>query len=104
MSHSTSTSALGDLEINSLVRSTDWCGICGMDLCDSACNPNLNQYNSIMENDLLNEIDVIVWGDESAENKITAIQNLMYQWGACQDAKTEQMFGDDDAHISKRKY
>ena len=57
-----------------------------------------------MENKLLNEIDTIVWGDESAENKITAIQNLMYQWGACQDAKTEQMFGDDDAHITKRKY
>ena len=57
-----------------------------------------------MENKLLNEIDTIVWGDESAENKITAIQNLMYQWGACQDAKTEQMFGDDDAHITKRKF
>ena len=104
MSHSTSTSAMGDLEINSLVRSTDWCGICGMDLCDSACNPNLNQYNSIMENDLLNEIDRIVWSDGDAEMILASIQSLMYQWGACQDAKTEQMFGDDDAHISKRKY
>ena len=45
MSHSTSVGAMGHLEINSLVRSTGECGICGMDLCDSACNPNLNQYN-----------------------------------------------------------
>ena len=45
MSHSTRVGALGHLEINSLVRSSDRCGICGMDLCDSACNSNLNQYN-----------------------------------------------------------
>ena len=45
MSHSTGVGALGHLEINSLVRSSDRCGICGMDMCDSACNSNLNQYN-----------------------------------------------------------
>ena len=57
-----------------------------------------------MENDLLNEIDRIVWSDGDAEMILASIQSLMYQWGACQDAKTEQLFGDDDAHISKRKY
>ena len=47
---------------------------------------------------LLAEIDRIVWSDEPETGKILAIQNLMYQWGANQDAKTEQMFGDDDTY------
>ena len=52
-----------------------------------------------MESRLLNEIDRIVWDDVPDGDKVAAIQRLMYQWGACQDHKTEQMFGDDDAHI-----
>ena len=51
-----------------------------------------------MEKDLLAEIERIAWGDESAEDTVKAIQGLLYQWGACQDAKTEQMFGDDDTY------
>ena len=60
--------------------------------------------NITMEQKLLNEIDKIVWDENvSYHQKIVGIQNLMYQWGACQDAKTEQLFGDDDAHVSRRK-
>ena len=58
-----------------------------------------------MENELLNEIDRIVWDPNTSDiEKTHAVQGLLYQWGACQDAKTEQMFGDDDAHITKRKF
>ena len=64
------------------------------------CKLILSEYNIIMENRLLQEIDRIVWDDVPDDAKVDALQKLMYQWGACMDHKTEQMFGDDDAHIN----
>ena len=58
-----------------------------------------------MENKLLQEIERIVWDPHTTDiEKTHAVQGLLYQWGACMDAKTEDLFGDDDAHVSKRKY
>ena len=54
-------------------------------------------YN--MDKDLLDAIDTIVWSDEPDAGKLLAIQNLLYQRGQIQDHRTEQMFGDDDAHV-----
>ena len=54
----------------------------------------------VMENRLLNEVDRIIWDDVPDDEKVRAVQRLMYQWGACQDNKTDEMFGDDDAHIN----
>ena len=42
-------SAMGYLETYSMVWCAHWCSLCGMDMCDSACNSNLNQYNIIVE-------------------------------------------------------
>ena len=57
----------------------------------------LSMDNITMEQKLLNEIDRIIWDVNTTDaEKAQAVQRLMYQWGACQDAKTEQMFGDDD--------
>jgi hypothetical protein len=54
-----------------------------------------------MKDKLLVEIDRVVWDEgPTAEEKLASLQRLMYQWGACQDSMTEQMFGDDDAHIN----
>jgi hypothetical protein len=53
------------------------------------------------EKRLLSEIDKIVWDPHTSDiEKTHAVQGLLYQWGACQDHMTEQMFGDDDAHVS----
>ena len=58
----------------------------------------------IME-ELLRHIESIVWDNEPTDaQKIQSLQGLLYQWGANQDRKTEDLFGDDDAHISKRKF
>ena len=57
-----------------------------------------------MKAKLLNEIDRIVWDDVPDGDKVLALQRLMYQWGACQDNQTEQMFGDDDAHINSPNF
>jgi hypothetical protein len=54
----------------------------------------------MMEKDLLTEIERVAWMDAPDEEIVKSIQGLLYQYGACQDAKTEQMFGDDDAHVN----
>lgn len=52
-------------------------------------------------NELLRHIESIAWDHEVTDaSKVASIQGLLYQWGANQDHKTEQMFGDDDAHIN----
>ena len=53
-----------------------------------------------MEKELLEEIDRVAWMDASNEEIVNSIRGLLYQWGACRDAKTEQLFGDDDAHVN----
>ena len=56
------------------------------------------------EKELLTHIERIVWDVNTLdEEKVRAIQNLMYQYGSNKDHKTEELFGDDDAHITKRK-
>jgi hypothetical protein len=58
-----------------------------------------------MDKELLTHIECIVWDvNVPNESKIESIQSLMYQWGACMDAKTEQMFGDDEAHVNSPNY
>ncbi len=57
------------------------------------------------ETELLAHIEAIVWDPHTSDiEKTHSVQGLLYSWGACMDAKTEQMFGDDDAHITKRRY
>jgi hypothetical protein len=53
-----------------------------------------------MEKELIQHIENIVWDpNTSDEEKVRGIQGYLYQYGANMDHKTEQMFGDDDAHI-----
>ena len=56
-----------------------------------------------IEKELLLEMERVAWMDESNEEIVNSIRGLLYQYSQCQDAKTEQMFGDDDAHYTKRK-
>ena len=48
-----------------------------------------------MNEKLLKEIDRIVWDDIHEGDKIIALQRLLYQWGACQDSKTEDWVDED---------
>ena len=58
-----------------------------------------------MSEELIKHIESIVWDDLISDRaKVLAMQNLLYQAEQCRDHKTEQLFGDDDAHISKRKF
>ena len=59
---------------------------------------------SSMEKDLLIEIEKVAWMDASDAEIVNSIRGLLYQYSQCMDHKTEEMFGDDDAHITKRKY
>ena len=57
------------------------------------------------DKEVLMHIENVVWSvDTSDEEKVRAIQGYLYQYGANMDHKTEQLWGDDDAHITKRKY
>lgn len=57
------------------------------------------------DKDLIIEIERIVWDPNTSDiEKTHAVQGLLYQWEQICDYKTEMLFGDDDAHISKRKY
>ena len=57
------------------------------------------------DKDLILEIEHIVWDPNTSDiEKTHAVQGLLYQWDQIQDHRTEQLWGDDDAHISKRKY
>ena len=57
------------------------------------------------DRDLIIEIERIMWDPNTSDlEKTHAVQGLLYQWTQMQDHKTEQMFGDDDAHITKRKF
>jgi len=54
-----------------------------------------------MENDLIRLVEEIIWDpDTSDADKIKALQGYLYQYGANKDNLTDQMFGDDDAHIN----
>ena len=56
-------------------------------------------------NELLHHIESVVWDPNVTDtSKVASIQNLLYQHGANQDHKTEQMFGDDDAHINSPNF
>ena len=56
------------------------------------------------EKDLIIEIERIVWDPNTSDiEKTHAVQGLLYTWEQNQDHLTEQMFGDDDAHISRSR-
>ena len=55
-------------------------------------------------NELMIEVENIAWMDASNEEIVNSIRGLLYQWSAMQDNKTEQMFGDDDAHVNSPNF
>lgn len=58
-----------------------------------------------MEKELLEHVERIIWDVNVPDHeKVLCLQNLLYQWGANLDHKTAELFGDDDAHITKRKF
>lgn len=58
---------------------------------------NINELNK----SCLDHIESIAWDPNTSDiEKIHSIQGLLYSWGASLDHKTDQMFGDDDAHIN----
>ena len=51
--------------------------------------------------ELISHIERAVWDPNTNDiEKTRAVQNLLYQWGAMQDHKTDSLFGDDDAHVN----
>ena len=57
------------------------------------------------EKDLIIEIEKLIWDPGTSEiEKTHAVQGLLYSWSQMQDHRTQEMFGDDDAHISKRRF
>lgn len=57
------------------------------------------------DSECLEHIEKIVWDPTVPDHeKVLCIQNFMYQRDQILDRATQDMFGDDDAHITKRKY
>jgi hypothetical protein len=57
-----------------------------------------------MEKELLRHIENTAWDPHTTdEEKVRGIQGYLYQYGANMDHQTEEMFGDDDAHISRSR-
>ena len=57
------------------------------------------------EKDLLVHIEGIAWDPNVSDlEKIHGIQGLLYQWGAMQANKTDEMFGDEEAHINSPNF
>ena len=56
-----------------------------------------------MEKELLLEIERVAWMDESNEEIVNSIRGLLYQYSQCMDHRTQEMFGDDDAHHSRSR-
>lgn len=51
-------------------------------------------------NDVLRELERIVWDPHTSDvEKTHAVQGLLYTWGQMQDARSDQMYGDEEAHI-----
>ena len=51
------------------------------------------------DKDLLEHVEKIIWDVNVPDHeKVLCIQNLMYQWGANQDQKSIDMFGDVDTY------
>ena len=60
--------------------------------------------NKIRE-EALERIDNIAWEENlDAELVLQRIQAVLYEMSMMQDNHTEQMFGDDDAHIDSPNY
>ena len=52
------------------------------------------------DSECLRHSENIVWDENiGPEEMVRGIQNLLYQRGALLDNVTDEMFGDDDAHI-----
>ena len=57
------------------------------------------------DSECLRHIEKIIWDENiGPEEMVLGIQNLLYQRGAILDNLTEQMFGDDDAHINSPNF
>ena len=55
-----------------------------------------------MDKELLLEIERVAWMDASDAEIVNSIRGLLYQHSACKDNLTDQMFGDDDAHVNSQ--
>lgn len=56
------------------------------------------------DQDLIIEIERIMWDPNTTDiEKTHAVQGLLYQWSQIQDHRTEEMFGDDDAHYTRMR-
>lgn len=53
---------------------------------------------------VLAEVERIAWMEEEDREIVRSIRGLLYQYSQIQDHVTQDMFGDDDAHITKRKF
>ena len=50
--------------------------------------------------ELLHHIEVCVWDTNTTdEEKVRGIQGYLYQYDQMQDRLTQDLFGDDDAHV-----
>lgn len=59
----------------------------------------------VMEKELIQHIENIAWDPHTSdEEKVRAIQGYLYQYGANMDNKTDEMFGDDDAHVNSPNF
>ena len=56
------------------------------------------------DKECLEHIEKIVWDPHTSDiEKTHAVQGLLYTWEQICDHKTEQLFGDDDAHVNSPK-
>jgi len=57
----------------------------------------------MMEKELIQHIENIAWDPHTSDSeKVKAVQGYLYQYGANMDHKTQEMFGDDDAHVNSQ--
>ena len=61
---------------------------------------NMNEKLNALRAGLLDEIENVAWMDESDTEIVNSIRGLLYQWSQIQDHVTQDMFGDDDAHVN----
>jgi hypothetical protein len=62
-----------------------------------------NRMNTV--NEVLGHIEEIVWSPHTSDiEKTHAVQGLLYTWGQMQDARSDQMFGDEEAHVDSPNF
>ena len=54
----------------------------------------------MMEKELLQHIELLAWDVNTTDTeKVRGIQNLLYQYSANCDNRSDMMFGDEEAHV-----